>query len=255
MKIGLIGTGKIGSVIVESVCLHCEKELHLYITNRSAENAARLSSKFSNVEVLSSNQEIVDKSEIIILALRTTIAIEELRKLTFQPSHKLISVVPSTTIGILKDTLNIEIPTCRLTPLPPAVNGLGSILVYQPFKEVYDLFKNSGALLECANEKELHSLWAVSALISPYYEILSQISASAIIHGASPEIAKKYTASMCASLSETALLKSESLKELGDEAKTPGGLNELTDIFISEKGGYRLFEEAFNQVMERFPKA
>lgn len=252
MNVGIIGIGKIGSKVAEALLKYGAKDLSILISERNSTFSKQLQTQFPKVKVFSDNQALVDESEIILVALRTEVALSVLQGLCFKSSQTLISLVPSTKVSDLKGALNVDIPIIRMTPLPPIAKRLGAILVYGDEKMVADLFSEMGHFILCKDEEELHALWAISGFISPYYEMLKSLQEGAVSHGAQRENAQKYVAHMTGALSNMALLEGESFRALSEEAKTPGGLNAWTHEQLEKEGVYVFLKEAFDQVMKRF---
>lgn len=78
LTIGLLGTGKIGSAVVTGFCSENGwKPKHFYISSRTKEKADRLVATFpALVSIESSNQEIIDKSDVIFVGLLPNVAKE-----------------------------------------------------------------------------------------------------------------------------------------------------------------------------------
>ena len=66
--IGIIGVGEIASAIVEGACAG-DDHPNFFLSPRNAERSAALAAKFNRVEVCESNQVVVDRSELVILAV------------------------------------------------------------------------------------------------------------------------------------------------------------------------------------------
>ncbi|MGO2643033.1 NAD(P)-binding domain-containing protein, partial [Brevibacterium aurantiacum] len=66
--IGIIGVGEIASAIVEGACAGDDRP-DFFLSPRNAECSAKLASDFDRVEVCESNQDVIDRSEHVILAV------------------------------------------------------------------------------------------------------------------------------------------------------------------------------------------
>ena len=69
MKIGFIGTGKITSSIIYGIFKSKLKISKIYISPRNKSIANKLSKKFKTVKIAKNNQEIIDNSSLIFLAV------------------------------------------------------------------------------------------------------------------------------------------------------------------------------------------
>ena len=75
MKIGFIGTGKITSSIIYGIFKSKLKISRIYISSRNKSIANKLSNKFKPVIVIKKNQEIIDNSSLIFLAVTPTVGL------------------------------------------------------------------------------------------------------------------------------------------------------------------------------------
>ena len=133
MKIGFIGTGKITSSIIYGIFKSKLKISKIYISPRNKFTANKLSKKFKNVKITKNNQEIIDNSSLIFLALTPTVGLKILNKLKFISSKKIISFISTINIFNLKKlTKNKNIT--RVIPLPPIEIKKGPIVVCPPNK-------------------------------------------------------------------------------------------------------------------------
>ena len=67
MILGFIGTGKISSSIIFGIFKSKLKVKKIYISSRNRSIAKKIANKFRLVKILKDNQEIINKSSIIIL--------------------------------------------------------------------------------------------------------------------------------------------------------------------------------------------
>ena len=76
MILGLIGTGKIGPAVMTGYCSENGWQPdHVYVSERSKAKSSLLKSKFeSRVTIAATNQEIVDKSDVIFIGLLPDVA-------------------------------------------------------------------------------------------------------------------------------------------------------------------------------------
>ena len=69
MILGFIGTGKISSSIIFGIFKSKLKVKRIYISSRNRNIAKKLAQKSRKIKVLKDNQEIVNKSSVIILGI------------------------------------------------------------------------------------------------------------------------------------------------------------------------------------------
>ena len=69
MILGFIGTGKISSSIIFGVFKSNLKVKRIYISSRNRNIAKKLSKSYRKIKVLNNNQEIIDKSPVVLLGV------------------------------------------------------------------------------------------------------------------------------------------------------------------------------------------
>ncbi|MGO4419389.1 NAD(P)-binding domain-containing protein, partial [Streptomyces sp. MCAF7] len=75
-RIGIIGVGEIGRAIVTGLCDGAEAAdgadgpPEVFLSPRGARTAAELSERYKGVRVCADNQQVVDRSEIVLIAVR-----------------------------------------------------------------------------------------------------------------------------------------------------------------------------------------
>ena len=225
MILGFIGTGKISSSIIFGIFKSKLKVKTIYISSRNRNIAKKLAKKYRKIKVLNSNQEIIDKSPVIILGVTPNVGNKILSKLKFAKNKKIISLISTINIDKLKKlTKNKNI--VRATPLPPIEIKKGPIVICPPNKSVKNLFKYLGEVIEIRNEKLSYKFWATASIMAAYYEILNVSSNWLIKKGVNKNMANNYIAELFLSLSQDAInKKSQGFKKLVAESQTPKGLN------------------------------
>lgn len=241
--------------MIEGLCTSGIEDAQLRISPRNAEKSKLLASKYPNVTRMDCNQEVLDRSEIIFLALRPPQAEEVLRDLKFSESHQIISLIPLLRHS---DILKMVFPAhtvSRAIPLPPVVNHNCPIPIYNANKLVVDIFNNLGQPLLVNDENQLHALWTLTCLITPYYDLLQELSIWTISHRVDKTIANQYIANLFQSLSYTAQIADPiEFDELAKHAATPNGMNEQAGREIRASGSHNAYREAADRILLRFPK-
>jgi len=225
MILGFIGTGKISSSIIFGIFKSKLKVKRIYISSRNRNIAKKLAQKSRKIKVLKDNQEIVNKSSVIILGITPNVGNKILKKLKFIKNKRIISLISTINLDKLKKlTKNKNI--VRATPLPPIEIKKGPIVIYPPNKFVKNLFNHLGEVIEIKNEKLSNKFWATASIMAAYYEILNVSSNWLIKKGINKITANNYIAELFFSLSQDAVnKKSEGFKKLVAESQTPKGLN------------------------------
>ena len=251
MILGFIGTGKISSSIILGIFKSKLKVKKIYISSRNRSIAKKIANKFRLVKILKDNQEIINKSSIIILGVTPNVGNKILSKLKFPKNKKIISLISTINLANLKKfTKNKNI--VRATPLPPIEIKKGPIVICPPNKLVKNLFKYLGEVIEIRNEKLSCKFWSTASIMAAYYEILNTSSNWLIRKGIKKNIAQNYIAELFLSLSQDAVnKKSQGFKKLVTDSQTPKGLNMQVLQELKKAKFFNKFAKALDNINKR----
>ena len=254
MILGFIGTGKISSSIVLGIFKSKLKVKRIYISSRNRSIAKKLAKKFGRVKILKDNQQIINKSSIIILGITPSVGTRILSKLKFASNKKIISLISTINLANLKKlTKNKNI--VRATPLPPIEIKKGPIVICPPNKTVKNLFKHLGEVIEIRNEKLSNKFWSTASIMAAYYEILNTSTNWLIRKGINKNLAQNYIAELFLSLSQDAVNKrSQGFKKLVADSQTPRGLNMQALQELKKAKFYNKFTKALDNINKRVSK-
>ena len=254
MILGFIGTGKITSSIILGIFKSKLKVKRIYISSRNRSIAKKLAKKFGRVKILKDNQQIINKSSIIVLGITPSVGTRILSKLKFSSNKKIISLISTINLANLKKlTKNKNI--VRATPLPPIEIKKGPIVICPPNKTAKNLFKHLGEVIEIRNEKLSNRFWSTASIMAAYYEILNTSTNWLIRKGIKKNLAQNYIAELFLSLSQDAVNKrSQGFKKLVAESQTPKGLNMQVLNELKRGKFFSKFAKALENVNKRVSK-
>ena len=102
MKLGFIGTGKIASSVIIGICTSKISYKVILVSSRNRNIAKKLKRKFRKVKIAKNNQEIIDKSNWVFLAVTPKVGEKILPKLNFRTNQKIISFISTINLAQLK---------------------------------------------------------------------------------------------------------------------------------------------------------
>jgi pyrroline-5-carboxylate reductase len=253
MKIGFIGIGKIAAAIVEGLCTSGIENTMIYLSPRNRENSLRLAKKFSNVKRLDDNQKVLDEADIIFISVTPAIAKTLLPLLIFKAQHTIVSLVPVLSSNWLRSKTHPACHISRAIPLPPVMYHNCPIPVFNPNTEVTALLSYLGQPLIVDDEYQLHALWTLTGLITPFYDLLGELSSWTIQKGVDEQVTNQYIAGLYQSLTSMAQrLTPIHFNELAKHAATPNGMNEQAGSELRQKGAHQLYFTAADNLYQRF---
>ena len=254
MKIGFIGTGKITSSIIYGIFKSKLKISKIHISPRNKSIANKLSKKFKSVKIAKNNQEIINNSSLIFLAITPSVGLKIINTLKFTSNKKIISFIATVSLASLKKlTKNKNI--VRAIPLPPIEIKKGPIVIYPPNKVAKSFFSHLGSVIEVKNENICNKFWSTSALMAPFYELLKVSTDWLIRKGVDQSKATSYITELFLGLSQDAVnKKSTGLKKLVAESQTPKGLNEQALKELQRGKFYSKLNKTLNNIHNRLNK-
>ena len=252
MKLGFIGTGKISSSVITGICNSSIKYNKIFVSSRNSANAKKLKLKFKRIYIEKDNQDIIDKSNWVFLAVTPKVGEKIIKELNFKSNQTIISFISSITIPNLKKMIKVKAQIVRAIPLPPISLKKGPVPICPPNKKVKNFFNKIGSTLEIKNEKLSINFWSTSGMMAAYYEILRTMSEWLVTKGIKRNDAQKYITSLFLALSEDAVVNSKkNLKSLIKESQTPKGLNEQGLKEMSKKRVYKNIIKTLNVIYKR----
>ena len=255
MNIGFIGTGHITSSVIEGIFKSKLKIKKIYISPRNKVIAKKLSKRFKKITISKNNQQLIDKSNWVFLAVTPKVGEKILKKLNFKKTQKVISFISTINLVQLKKSIGKKAKIVRAIPLPPISIRKGPVPICPPDKQVKSFFNKLGTTIEINNEKSSINFWATSGMMAPFYELQKVLSDWLVKRGVKRNEAEKYITSLFVALSEDSAINSKKgLKYLVKDSQTPGGLNEQAVKQLRKAGFYRNLEKSLNGILKRLNK-
>lgn len=118
MRYGFIGTGGITTAIVTGLCTSDYPPQTIQVSPRNQENANRLAKQFEAVQVADLNQEVLDRSDIVVLAILPQHKEAVLAPLSFRNDHTVIHLLARTPIDVVLPLVSPAVEK-RKTWFPP----------------------------------------------------------------------------------------------------------------------------------------
>jgi pyrroline-5-carboxylate reductase len=256
MKLGFVGTGAIASAMVTGLSATFADQHSIRLSPRNAGIAGDLATRFPNVAVASSNQEVLDCSDLVVLAVRPQIARDVIPELRFRPDHHVVSLISTFS---LENIAALVAPATRITravPLPAVADRQGPTAIYPPDQVVADLFGKLGTAIEVERADEFDALCTATATLASYFAFADAIASWLARHGVPHAKARDYTARIFQGLADTAVGAPErSFKTLADAHTTPGGINEQVLSHLVQQRVFENLSDGLDAVLRRITTA
>lgn len=253
MKLGFIGTGRIGTAVVKGFCSSSIKNTTINLSPRNKNNSTYLAKTFSNIKRVKSNQLVLDNSDIIFISLPAKDSKQILRKLKFKGNHTVISLIPYLINSELTKLVKPAQKIVRTIPLPTVETRVCPIPVYNGNSTVMEILGFIGQPLKVEDEDQLHTLWVLTGFIAAFFDLIKELGNWAKSYGVEVGTANKYLVNMFHSLVYSVLKGNQiNLGKIVKKATTPGGFNEQVVKEIQSKRANKAYAIAADNLLKRF---
>lgn len=258
--LGFVGCGTLSSAIITGLCTPTSDSTgvarRVIVSPRNATKAAALKDKFpSVVTVATCNQDVVDQSDIVFLAVRPQVVDEIVSALKFKETHVVISLVATANFKRIAP-LCADVPAAQLAracPVPAVAERRGVTTVFGNglAKEVFD---NLGTAVVLTTEAHMDVMMTLGCVMGPFYELEVKTAQWLVEQGVAPATSVEYTASVYNMFAQDAMGK----RHLGPagiaalvEEQTPGGLNETNIKKLTQEGFYQAHVDVMDSTLAK----
>jgi pyrroline-5-carboxylate reductase len=253
MRLGFIGTGKIVEAMVTGLCGTASEAPSIVLSPRNANVAASLATTFPAVSVAASNQDVLDGSDVVVIAVRPQIVREVLAELRFETRHHVISVVSLLSLEELRQQVTPACTVVRAVPLPSAAKRRSPTVVYPDDSVARELFSRMGTEFAAGTEAEFEALCTVSATMASQFAFEEAIASWLLRQGVSAEKARGLVGEMFFGLAHTTVEQPErEFRALAMDHATRGGLNEQMERHLRDCGVFEAVTKGLDAVLERY---
>ena len=113
MKIGFLGTGHITSSVIEGIFKSKLNVKKIYISPRNRLISKKLARKFKKIAISKNNQQLIDKSNWVFLAITPKVGQKILKSLNFRKNQKIIASKSSISDNQLLSYQNCTVNTMQ----------------------------------------------------------------------------------------------------------------------------------------------
>lgn len=243
MKIGIIGTGNMGYAMLKQAAKQLGDML-LY-TDIDTERLEMIQKEVGLPYTLS-NEELVNASDVVVVAIKPQYLSKVLMPLTFSKEHIVISIAPGVTLEQLSAYISGSPRIVRAMPNTPAMVGAGmSAIAYDehPYTEdekqaIRGFFKSFGEYIEC-EEHMLDVVVPVSGSSPAYvYMFIEAMADGGVLNGMPRDMAYKMAAQSVMGAARMVLESGHHPGQLKDAVCSPGGTT-IEAVRVLEQKGLR----------------
>ena len=255
-SLGVVGLGTIAMAVIQGLMELEEPPPRVVLCPRNAEKAAWLAQKYpDSCVVASSNQEVLDSVDVVLIGLRTQVYEEILKGLKFRnQSQKIVTMTSCVSVETMASVVNLPVENVgKAVPLPAVAIHKGVTIITGAPKVTHKIFSELGGTQPCANEAELTSLMVMTCQMGPFYKFLETCGQFMVSRGVPSNVASQYTAKCMQTIVSDAVDKwpggVKAFTGLVEE-QTPGGLNEVNISDLSRAGVFEEYEKSLQKTVD-----
>ncbi|CAN7289949.1 pyrroline-5-carboxylate reductase [Paraburkholderia sp. DD10] len=251
MRLGFIGTGAITQAVVTGLLRFDFPLERISLSPRNAQTAAALAALDKRVQVCESNQDVLEASDVVCLAVVPQIAADVLSELHFDARHHVVSFIAGISIDEVRRLVRAQGKVVRAIPLPAVAEGKGSTAICPADHVAKSLFSALGQAVEVDDEARFDALLAVTATMASFYAVLEAQASWLVRQGLDDDAARSFLSGYSVGLAHDTTRGERSFTELIEHSMTPGGINEQVHDELSKRGTYAHFADALDRVLMR----
>ena len=251
MILGIVGSGTMAAAIVTGLRSAGDSS-SIFLSPRNATTASALAGQFQRVAVCESNQEVLDRCDTVLLAVRPQVAESVLGGLRFRPDHQILSIIAIFSVERLRGLVSPASRITRAVPLPSAANRESPTAIYPGDDAALKFFRLLGPAFAVDTEEQINAIGSVSSIVASYFAFAEGAVSWLSQFGIPEPAARDYVARMLPSLTrEVAEAPTQSLRSMARQHATAGGLNEQLLTYLEVKGVFEALSHGLDEVMKR----
>ena len=252
-NIGFIGAGNMASALIGGLIDSGKDVTNIIASSPEKDHLDRLKKSF-NIKTTHKNEEIIQLSEIVILAVKPNVVepvLLEIKDLLFQRNPLLISIAAGIQINSLEQLLKPEYRIIRAMPNTPASikEGVTAIspnqfVTEEDIDDAKEMFSSVGSIAEIKeNNIDIYTALIGSGPAYVFYLIESLLESSANLELTDTE-KTILLASMISGSANLAKNSEDSPEELRKKVTSPGGVTQSAIEEFESRGLKKIIKES-----------
>lgn len=240
--IGILGAGSLAGFLVEGF-LSAEPGLSLLVSPRG--RSKDLSEKHG-VRIASSNQDVVDQSDIVVVCLPAAAAHSILQDLTFRPDQAVLSAVARLKWDELAACTTPASAFCSMMPGQANALGIGPSILYPADPVLEKLLGFLGPVHTFGDQNSFEIASTFGGLSGASFVLMRQLIDWYVSKGMDEQTARKLIAETLRGNATVLCELDEPLSDIVAGVATPGGITWQCVEALQETGGLSAWEAALD---------
>ncbi|MFV0559922.1 MAG: pyrroline-5-carboxylate reductase [Enterococcus sp.] len=245
MKIGFIGTGNMAKAIILGLLKQeTFTTKDIFVSSGHYENARAFANK-TGVNACHTNQEIVEKADIVVLAVKPNIIHSVLNNLKeFSQSALFVSIASGTTLQDLEHSLaDSQAAIIRVMPNVNVSIGEGVSAICkndsvseEQLQQATLIFEAVGSVYPLAEKDFSNFIGLAGSSPAFVYMFIDAMGRAGVLNGLPKDLATEIAAKAVVGSAKRILAGDENPWELVDQVSSPGGTTVAGVVALEEEG-------------------
>lgn len=250
--VGVLGVGHLMQYVVPGL-LRAQCPPRLLLSARNAVRAKQLSVNHK-LEIVSDNRSLVERSDIVAIAVRPFDVLNTIADLPWRPGHVVLSFAATVSRGEIDPLVNGAAVVLAL-PVVAAQFGESPTVMYPSDSQVEDLMAPCGPVIPLETEQQFEAASALGAYFGWVQMIIGEAASWLEEQGLGSQQARLLAAAMTRAGATTAQMRTETgMAELVDELCLPGSLTGDGVSMLAERNAIAPWQQALDHTLRRIRK-
>jgi pyrroline-5-carboxylate reductase len=249
VRTGIIGTGHLAGFLVEGV-QRTGAPYRFVVSPRGKAKALALQDQFG-VEIGLSNQDVVDRSDLVIACVRPKDAAAVLEPMVFRVGQTVVSLMAGVTYADLQSFTAPATPAVGMMNGHANALGFGSAVVFPANDAAIGFLSHFGSLHVFDDWPRYAVASVVAGVSGTSFGLLIELIRWHENAGLDPRTARMVVTETVIGSAEVLHRSPESLDALLTGLQTPGGITEQGNRLLRDRGGFAAFHEMLDAVGKR----
>ena len=245
--IGILGVGELASFILQGA----EGEGYSFLLSpRNAELAANLSQRFG-AKVALSNQDLVNRADMVLICLPARTGAQILADLRFRAGQSVLSAMAGTSQAALQRAVAPASAYCTMMPGFANTLKMGPCLLYPDNAPWHEFLSCLGPVHVFDKPEQFEAATVFGAFSGASMGFMSTIIDWFAAQGIDPKTARNLVAETLAGNAAVLRQVDATLPQIMSGVITPGGISELCLDTLNQGQALTRWNDALNAVLAR----
>ena len=222
--IGILGTGQLAEFIITGIH-KVNAPYNFILSPRSYDRTLKLKNLF-DLEIAESNQDLLDKCEMVFICLPAKNSLLILSDLSFRKENTILSAMAGITREELLKITNSKFVHTSMMPGYANASNKGPSLLFPKDPEWQKFLSFLGPVFQCENEKEFNVAAVIGGVSGASFVLFENLSKWFTDNNLSSKFSQKLLLETLRGNIDIALESDEDLSEIISKVSTPGGITE-----------------------------